>query len=303
MPRGSPFTALCTQLAHLGGSRTHADLHLHSTASDGDYTPSQVVALAREAGLRAIALTDHDTCAGVREAQASDGPAPALEVIAGVEVSAEFAGREVHLLGYFISLDYDPLHERLARVCASRRERFWEFVRQLQKGGLNLPNDRARLMEQRSASLGRRHVAALLVAAGAAQNLTEAFHRFLSPLHRRVAPKELVAVDEAIHLLHAAGGVVSLAHPHPELTEEHYRKLASLGLDALEVEYPWGRRSPAAKLREIAERLGFAATGGSDCHGPHPAHRRIGSHGIGLDELERLRGWTGAHQGAGTTGS
>src|SRR5690349_11575341 len=104
MPRGQPFTALCQLAARLGQPRA-ADLHVHTTASDGDYTPPQVVMFARQARLAAVAVTDHDTLAGVAEAiEAARG---AVEVIPGVEMSAEFAGREVHVLGYFVRPD-DP---------------------------------------------------------------------------------------------------------------------------------------------------------------------------------------------------
>jgi predicted metal-dependent phosphoesterase TrpH len=100
----------------------------------------------------------------------------------------------------------------------------------------------------------------------------------------------LVPVEEAIGLVHAAGGVASLAHPPPDLTDGAFGQFREMGLDSLEVEYPWGRGSPAARLRAAAARFGFAASGGSDCHGPEPAHRRIGSEGITSDELAALRG-------------
>jgi len=264
-----------------------ADLHIHTIASDGEFTPSQVVALARHAGLCAAAITDHDTLAAVSEAQEASGEQ--FEIIPGVEISAEFAGREVHLLGYFVRLDYPELNARLEQVCVSRRERFRDFIAELANRGNPLPADRVKLIEENSPSLGRRHVATLLTFSGAAQTRTEAFHRFLGPLTKRVQPKRLVPVEEAIHLVRAAGGVASLAHPSPELTEDDFRTLAGFGLAAVEVDYPWGRNSPARKLHEVASRFGFALTGGSDCHGPQPTHRRIGSHGISMDELDRLR--------------
>jgi 3',5'-nucleoside bisphosphate phosphatase len=294
MPRNSPFTALCGQLAKLNRPR-RADLHIHTNASDGEYTPSQVVALARQAGLSAAAITDHDTLAAVREAQEEGGEE--FEIVPGVEISAEFAGREVHLLGYFIRLDHPELNARLAEVCVSRRERFRDFIAELAHRGNELSADRVKLVEDVSPSLGRRHVAALLTVSGTAQNNAEAFQRFLGPLTGLVRPKSLIPVEEAIHLVRTAFGVPSLAHPPANLSDHDFFTLAGFGLAALEVNYPWGRNSRAGKLLEATNRFGFACTGGSDCHGPHPPHRRIGSHGIASHELDRLRKLCGSGNG------
>ncbi len=286
MPRRSPFTQLCGRLAELAKPR-RADLHVHTTASDGEFTPSQVVALARQANLAALAITDHDTLAAVAEARAVAGEH--LEVIPGVEISAQFAGREVHLLGYFVRTDHTPLNAALGKMCKQRLERFRDFVAKLAERGCPIPTDRVTLTEESSPSLGRRHIAGLLVACKFAHHRTEAFHRFLGPLGRQVIPKLLLPVGEAIQLVHAAGGTASLAHPAPDLTDDAFRTLADFGLDAVEVEYPWGRNSPAARLREVARQFGFAISGGSDCHGPDPTHRRIGSYAITSDELNALR--------------
>jgi predicted metal-dependent phosphoesterase TrpH len=284
MPKRSPFTRLCGRLAQLAAP-TRADLHVHSTASDGEYTPSQVVARARLAGLCAVALTDHDTCAGVAEAQSAAGTA--IELVPGVEISTVFGDRELHLLGYFVRPD--PLEAALAPVRASRRERFHEFVALLRERGLHLPDDRVRLVEGATASPGRRHVAALLVACGHTRSRTEAFHRFVGPLSGRVRPKALVPIEEAIHRVHAAGGAASLAHPPADLTDDQFAALCAAGLDAVEVVYPWGRNAPAVRLREVTAHFGLAVSGGSDSHGPEPAHRRIGSHAVNSDEFAALR--------------
>lgn len=282
----SPFTTLCGQLARLD-SPHRADLHIHTTASDGEFTPSQVVAFARQAKLAAVAITDHDTLAGIHAAQ--DTAHEELEVIPGVEISATFQDREVHLLGYFVRTDHPGLQAEMTRLCERRRERFRSFIALLSERGIRLPEDRARYIEDLSPSLGRRHVASLLVASQVAKSLHEAFQRFLHPITRQVLPKVLLPVEQAIHLVREAGGVASLAHPSPELVETDFRSLAEMGLAALEVVYPWGRHSPAARLREIAAGLGLAITGGSDCHGANPAHRKIGSYTISQDELHILR--------------
>jgi 3',5'-nucleoside bisphosphate phosphatase len=287
MPRHQPFTALCGRLAELDRPR-RADLHVHTTASDGEFTATQIVAFARQANLVALAITDHDTLASVEEAQAAaDGQ---IELIPGVEITAAFAGREVHLLAYFVRTDHPELSAALTQMCDRRRERFHDFVAKLAERGFALPADRVKLVAEATPSLGRRHLAGLLVACKFAHHRTEAFHRFLGPCSGSVLPKVLLPIEEAIQLARSAGGVTSLAHPHPELTDDDFRSLAGFGLDAVEAEYPWGRNSRAARLREVAARFGFAISGGSDCHGPEPAHRRVGSHAITAEELHILRG-------------
>jgi predicted metal-dependent phosphoesterase TrpH len=286
MPKHSPFTRLCGRLAQLAAP-ARADLHVHTTASDGEYTPSQVVAQARQAGLRAVAVTDHDTLAAVAEARAAAGSD--IELVPGVEISTAFAGREFHLLGYFVRTDHGELNAALAAVCATRRERFRDFIAFLGERGLALSEDRVQLAEEATVSLGRRHVAGLLVACGHARTRTEAFHRLLNPLAGKVRPKVLVPIEEAIRLVHAAGGVASLAHPPGDLTDDQFDALRAAGLDAVEAVYPWGRNAPVARLRATAARFDLAVSGGSDCHGPDPAHRRIGSHAITSDEFTALR--------------
>lgn len=290
--KGSPFTALCQQ-ANRPGTRVRADLHVHTTASDGDYTPSQVAALAKQAGLSAVAITDHDTTAGVAEAVEAAAGLPGLirvEVVPGVEITTDFAGREFHLLAYFVGATHPELAAALSRLCDRRRDRFRDYLAKLADAGTPIPAVRAAPVEARTASLGRRHVAGLLVACGFARSRNEAFGRFLAPLKGSILPKEKLPIESAIALVHAAGGVASLAHPPADLTDEELDRLAAFRLDGLECEYAWGRSGPAGRLRRAAARLGLAVTGGSDCHGPEPAHRRVGSYGLTAAGLEELRG-------------
>src|SRR5262249_27382262 len=136
MPRRQPFTALCQTVATLT-ARARADLHVHTTHSDGHYTPAQIVDLARRSGLAAVAITDHDTVSGVAEARAA---APAgLEAIAGVEITSEYQGKELHLLGYFFRPDDEPLLAALKRLRHHRVERFYAMVDRLRATGIDLP--------------------------------------------------------------------------------------------------------------------------------------------------------------------
>jgi predicted metal-dependent phosphoesterase TrpH len=283
MPAREPFTSLCRLLARPPAAR--ADLHLHTTHSDGLYSPAEVVDLARRAGLAAIAVTDHDTLAGVAAARAAAGAA--LEVVPGVEITAEFRGRELHLLGYFVAAE-GPLNAALERLRRARVTRFCEMIDRLRGQGVPLDGDV--LAEVGPAPvLGRRHLAEVLVRRRQVGTVREAFRRYLGDGGRADVPKVRLPVAEAIARVRAAGGVSAWAHPPQGVGADELRELAGLGLGALEVEYPSFRGSRVSELRDWAKRFGLAVSGGSDCHGPEPAGRTVGARTISDAELEDLR--------------
>jgi predicted metal-dependent phosphoesterase TrpH len=285
MPSRQPFTALCQSLGQ-PRSFGRADLHLHTTASDGTYRPEQVVELARHCGLVAVAITDHDTLCGVPSAQAA--ASSGLDVVPGVEITAEYRARELHLLGYFVRLTDERLQAALARLRSARDERFWELVRQLQ--GLGLALDEGELRRQAgNGVLGRRNLAELLVQQGRVGSVQEAFVRYLRDGGRAVAPKLRLPVAEAIALVRGAGGVAAWAHPSYDCDRAALVELRGLGLRAVEAEYPAHRPSWTRTLRGLATELDLAVTGGSDCHGPEPAERCVGARSITATELQRLR--------------
>ena len=294
MPRGDPFTRFCQQMAQ--SNRVAADLHLHSTASDGDFTPSQVGALAAAANLKAVAFTDHDTFAGLpaaREAALQFPPARRPEIITGVEVSAEFEGREVHILGLFVDPDHEPLKRALERIAGSRLVRFREFVEHFHRHGTPLDEGRVKAALAGTASPGRRHLAGLLVDCGHARNRYDAFQRFLGPALPSVRPKSLLPAEDAIRLIHGAGGIASLAHPPTDCDAAVLDRFHALGLRAVEVAHPSAAAGRTLELRSWAKELGWAITGGSDCHGGDQPGRAIGSRGVTAAELEVLRKWKG----------
>jgi predicted metal-dependent phosphoesterase TrpH len=285
MPTGQPFTQLCQRLAR---PRAHGrvDLHVHTTCSDGLYTPAQVVELARRAGLAAVAITDHDTLAGIDPARQA---APReLEIIPGVEISAEHDGRELHLLGYFVRAQAGPLPVALARLQERRAERFREMLERLGRLGIAFgPAEMTHLPA--ATTLGRRHLAELLVRSGQAANVREAFQRWLGDGGRVATPKERLPVGDAIALVRQAGGVAAWAHPPYDACQGHLLPLRALGLQALEVEFPRSRPGRSRTLRRWATELGLAVTGGSDCHGPDEPSRSLGACGVSAEELEALR--------------
>jgi predicted metal-dependent phosphoesterase TrpH len=291
MPRGQPFTTLCQLAARLSEHRV-ADLHIHTTASDGDYTSSQIVALARQARLRAVAITDHDTLAGIESAAQTAGDT--LEVIVGVELSAVFNEREVHLLGYFIRPDDRRLTERLAVVCDQRRVRFQSFVSRLSGAGVEFPAGLVELEAERTTSLGRRHLANLLTRTGVAQSRHDAFRRFILPITPDIRPIHLTPAEDVIRLVRDAGGICSLAHPPEDDEESLLSGLRNMGLHAVEAVFPAASMTRTARLRGLAGKLDLAVTGGSDCHGPEAVGRAVGACGVTRDELTALRHLTGS---------
>jgi predicted metal-dependent phosphoesterase TrpH len=280
MPARDPFTQVCRQLAR-GRYVGRADLHLHTNCSDGTYSPAEIADVARRSGLAAIAVTDHDTTAGVNATR--EAARDALEVIAGVEITTEHHGRELHLLGYYIDLEYEPLQTALRDICHSRVQRFSAMIERLRGCGVSIDEREIGSPD----SLGRRHLAELLVRQGKAGSLREAFVRWLADGRLAEVPKKRLPVAEAIDLVRRAGGVAAWAHPAYDGTVETLAELARLGLGAIEVEFPEVKRSRSRELRSWAEALGLAVTGGSDCHGPGP--RSVGRWTISDSELDLLR--------------
>jgi 3',5'-nucleoside bisphosphate phosphatase len=285
MPTRQPFTMLC-QALHRPRCSGRADLHIHTTYSDGSYAPAQVVELARRTGLAAVAITDHDTVAGVAPARAA-ASGSMVRVIAGVEITAEFLGRELHLLGYGVQLDDVPLGQALARLRAHRVERFHAMVERLRGCGVSLEEGELQA-QATTGALCRRHLAELLVKAGRVGSMREAFSRYLGDGGRAAAPKLRLPVAEAIALVRGAGGVASWAHPSYDCTRETLAELRDCGLGAVEAQYPAFRPGRARELRGWAADLGLAVTGGSDCHGAEPLNRALGACTLTAGELAAL---------------
>ena len=290
MPARQPFTALC-QAAARKPAAGRADLHLHTVHSDGSYTPAQVVDLAKRSGLAAIAITDHDTLSGIAAAQAAATGA-SVEIIPGVEISTEFHGRELHLLGYFFRLDDGPLRAALERLALHRAGRFWEMVERLKQCGVSLDKEDLRA-HAGSESLGRRHLAEMMVKAGRARSVGEAFGRYLRDNGRAAVPKSRLPVEEALTLVRAAGGVAAWAHPSYDCNGDNLRELCRLGLGALETAYPGHSAGRMQELRTLAAAFGLAVTGGSDCHGPDQPRRAVGACSVSNEELKILRNRSG----------
>jgi predicted metal-dependent phosphoesterase TrpH len=264
-----------------------ADLHIHTRASDGEFTPTQVVQAAAAARLDFIAITDHDTIDGLAEALAAAEGGP-VRVLTGVEVSAQQDGDEVHVLGYHVLPDAEPLRAHQHGALGRRQERARQMVRVLQGQGITIDyEDVLRAAGGPAArAIGRPHVARALVAGGHVRSMGEAFDRYLADGGLAFVPTELPSVGDAIAMIRASGGVAVWAHPKQEVVEAYSPVFAQLGLAGIEVFRPNTTPSDAKKMRGIARELGLFLTGGSDWHGPHRA--RLGDFFIPADDVREL---------------
>ncbi len=272
--------------------RIEADLHLHSHHSDGVLPPDRVVAAAASAGLKAVALTDHDTVAGVEEAMRA---APSgLEVIPGAELSSVYRGRDIHLLAYY--LDHADAHLR-ASLEPYRRERLLRaerIVKRLNRLGVAVTMDEVLAIAgagvpAESASIGRPHVAEALVRRGAVRDVEEAFDRYLRRGQPAYVTKPAIPLADALKLVRESGGVAVIAHPALNLGEAETRDLARAGLAGIEAWHPKHTPEQKASLDRMASELGLVASGGSDFHGPGRSRHPVGSSGVSLEAVRSLR--------------
>jgi predicted metal-dependent phosphoesterase TrpH len=265
-------------------ARFVVDLHNHSTFSDGDLTPTALVRLAARRGVTHLALTDHDTTAGLDEAHAA-GQALGVTIIDGVELSA-WSRRELHVLGYHVDRHHAPLKARLEAQRTGRIERVHTIGERL--AALGKPIDVDAVMASAHGNVGRPHIARALVKAGWVRTMNEAFQRFLGDGQPAYVPAARMGVAEAIELIHDAGGVAVLAHPGVGDVDAQVPEFVDAGLDGLECHHPAHDTAKTHHYVTMARLLGLCETGGSDFHSPkHSAGP--GTHGIDLTRLAAVQ--------------
>jgi len=248
------------------------DLHMHTTASDGRLSPAQLVARVAAAGITTMSVTDHDTVAALAEVGVA-AAAKGIRLVPGIEITSVADGRDVHLLGYFFDPGSAALLAFLERQRAHRVSRTREMGERL--AALGMPVDVATVLAAAAArpgaSVGRPQVARALVAAGHVATVREAFDKWLDTGLPAFIPRTGPSPAAVVDIIHAAGGVVSFAHPAVTKRDELIRPLAEHGLDAIEVFHSDHRPEHEVDYRGLAVRLGLLITGGSDFHGEDPS--------------------------------
>lgn len=271
------------------------DLHTHTNRSDGSDPPERIPELAAEAGCSAVAITDHDRLDGIPRARAR-GEVLGVRVVGGCELSCGSDAGPVHLLAYFVEDGEGPLQDALASVQEGRADRNRRLAARLAELGLPAGLEEIEV-EAGGGSVGRPHVAAVLVRKGVVSSVQEAFDVWLAAGRPGYVERARLALPEATSAIHASGGVVVVAHPfslglEPHQLDQAVAVMAAQGVDGLEALY--GRYSPEdrERLAALAHRHGLVATGGSDYHGSYKPDLRVGT-GLGDlavpdDVLERL---------------
>ena len=242
------------------------DLHLHSNESDGRLSPSDLVALAHRNGVSRMALTDHDTTQGLAAA-AEAGRRLGVEVIAGIELSTDIPGTEVHMLGIFLDDEDAAFQAKLAEFRAGRIGRAEAMVERLGQMGVSISWQRVQEIAG-PASVGRPHIAQALLEAGYVQAMPEAFERYIGRNSPAYVERTKLEPAEAIELIHSVRGMAVVAHPIETAgTEEMIPELAAAGLDGVECYYQGYGPDVVERLIATARRFGLVPTGGSDYHG------------------------------------
>lgn len=272
--------------AATAGAARHIDLHLHSTASDGTNSPEAVVLAARDAGLRAIALTDHDTVEGIPPARVA-ALAFGVELVSGVELSAYEGAHEIHVLGLHLER-LDGMRNALGVFQVARRERAEEIVRLLNGLGVRITFADV-LAVAKDAAIGRPHVARALVENGWAMDLRDAFDRYLGAGRPAYLDKRRIGIPEAIELVHRSGGIAVLAHPGADGNKARIESLAAMGLDGVEVIHPSHSGEDRARLLALTNHFDLVPSGGSDSHGGADGARVVGAMKVPGEWLELQR--------------
>ncbi len=269
-----------------------ADLHLHTSASDGVLSPSELVRVAAGKGLRVIAITDHDTLEGIPEAVSVAGDFPDLKVIPGVEINTDSPEGEIHILGYFVRSEDAELREALMRLRDSRTDRARRMCQRLADLGMPIPWEKVLAVAGKGA-LGRPHIAQAMREMGYIATLKEAFVKYLGFGCPAYVEREKLPSEDAVRLISGAGGMAALAHPlFLADLETWVARLHAAGLAGLEVAYPGFSSDSQDYLERLAIQYGLIPVGGSDYHGlPSLDRADVGGVPVPLSWLERLMAW------------
>jgi predicted metal-dependent phosphoesterase TrpH len=259
---------------------TYVDLHCHSTASDGTFTPTEVVQLAVDSGLSALALTDHDTIGGIAEA-AGAAKERGIDFLAGIEISCDYPPGTMHILGYGVDRTSPVLADMTAKLIEGRDNRNPKIIARLQELGVAITMEE---VEQESGGgvVGRPHIAAILVRKGYVSSIKEAFNQYLAPGGKAYFDKERLTSKQALGMIRDSGGLPVLAHPvqlrleNDAQVETVVKNLLDQGLAGIEIIHSDHDAVWIEKCEALARKYGLLRTGGSDFHGTNKKDIRLG---------------------------
>lgn len=278
----------------MNSNRIYADLHVHSTASDGTYSPEEIVDKSVAEGLSVVAITDHDTIAGVKKARAR-GEETGCKVVAGIELSCGWEGREasIHVLGLFIDENSSQLLALLERQKNFRYQRALKILDLLTDQGLDMADLQQEFETNREKVLGRPHVARYLLEKGYIKDFQQAFVKYLGRGCPAYVPKDHVDPESGIEIIKKAGGIAILAHPGliPDW-EPVWDKIKDMPWDGFETYYSEHSNSQVKKFAAIVAERNWISTGGSDFHGDYGKHKnRLGKYGLNRERYDNLINW------------
>lgn len=265
-----------------------ADLHTHTVFSDGALRPAELVEEACRAGLQAIAITDHDAVEGVSEGVEA-GCRLGITVVPGVEINTDMPGTEVHMLGYYVDAGSEALRESLRRLREGRLLRAGDIVARLRASGVPVRLERVLEIADGVGAVGRPHVAEAIVELGRADDIRDAFEKYLKRGRPGYVPRPKFAPEQAIAVIREAGGVPVLAHPALSRCDERIADWVHTGLRGLEVDHSRHMPEEVTRYRQMADTLGLIATAGSDFHGLPSGDVALGERTCGMDVIDRLR--------------
>ncbi len=265
----------------------YADLHVHTLASDGTYTSAQLVKEGLKRNLSAIAIVDHDTLDAIVEAIAIAKDTD-LEIIPGVELTAQHEGQEIHILGYFLDYRNDALLKQLKLLQANRIERVHKIIKNLKEMGVDLDPNAVFKISGKS-TVGRMHIARALVGEGKVSSVPEAFRKYIGDKSPAYVLGFSLSVKDAIKMIKDAGGVAVLAHPFLLRNDELIAEFSGYGLDGIEIYYPEHSQSMVNFYLGLAKKLNLLVTGGSDFHGSAKPDIKLGMMKVPFELVEKLR--------------
>ncbi len=261
-----------------------ADLHIHTTASDGEFTPEEIVMKSKALGLKTIAITDHDSVSAVERALAA-GQEAGLAVVPGVEISCVFEGNEVHILGYFIHAQHPELVALLAELEESRHTRMELMIQKANHMGFKIQAEDIHY----DGIPGRAHFGRALVRGGYVRNMQEAFSKYLKLNGPLYVPRYDISPDDIIRKINRAGGVASLAHPGLLKDRRIIGKIVAGGVEGIEAYYPLHSKKQVKEFLRLAHKHSLIPTGGSDFHGPKNKDTPLGAAGVEQRLVEMLK--------------